>query len=219
MNILIVLLAALLGPSPVAGFFNSCPKIDTVDLDIDSFVEKTWYIQRQQTTAYQPAENLFCVTATYALEGAKQYWKDAITVRNYANKGGVNGPSGGGNLCATIKAPGKLVVAPCFLPSHFGGPYWVAAVASDYSWAIIVAGQPNVRGRCGDANLCTTREPSFLSGFGNGEGLWFFTRAQVADQTTLATLEATAAGLGICTAKMLPVVQSGCTYTGSNHKN
>ena len=224
-----VIAAAVLCLSPQVGaLWNDCPVIETVqDFDLDRYVEKTWYIQRQQVVVYQRAENLFCVTATYNREGVTQYWQEAVSVRNYANQGGVGGPSPSADfvLCATrpdeVNAPAKLVVSPCFLPPLLGGPYWVAALANDYSWAIVVAGQPSVKGQCGDEDpRCTTPEPGFIPNFtGNGEGLWFLTREQLPSNNVLDIMDATAALLGLCTARMVDVVHDGCTYEGSSHKN
>lgn len=150
--------AALLlsGVVPVAAdtLFNNCDEIETVqDFDIDEYTRLTWYIQRQQETAYQLANSLFCVTATYNT-GAKQYFKDAIAVSNFGNEGSVNGEVNSASLCATRKYknkdPAKLGVAPCSLPPSFAGPYWVAAVGTsgaNYTWAIVLGGQPNVEGK------------------------------------------------------------------------
>jgi len=196
---------------------DECPEVSPVaDFDIDEYIAKTWYVQRQQVTSYQPASDLFCVTATYDKEGKKQYFKDAITVRNYANDGAVN--TGGGNfeLCAVVKGTARLSVSPCFLPPFVGGPYWIVAVASDYSYAIIVGGQPKERGQC-EAGLCTTKEGGFLT-LGNGEGLWFFTRERFPEASVLEALENEAAALGLCTASMLDVVHEGCEYEGAKIK-
>jgi lipocalin len=185
-------------------------------------------VQRQQTNSYQGEDSLYCVTATYDEEGKRQWLRRAISVRNYSNRGQVNGGVTVGEdniLCATQtrRAPGKLLVAPCFLPSRiFGGPYWVVAVADDYSWAVVSGGQPDVAGECTvDDSLCTTADSvSGVTGFlGQNQGLWFFTRAQVADNVTLAVMEGAARGLGICTDKLRTVEQEGCKYEGARIKN
>lgn len=178
-------------------------------------------IQKQQINSYQPADRLFCVAATYELEGRKQFFfTDAITVNNYGNVGAVNGPNTGGDLCATrpdaSNEPGKLKVAPCFLPTFLAGPYWVAALDEDnYEWAIVVGGQTSIEAE-NDATLCSTAEDAgFLNLNGNNEGLWFLTRDQVANATMLADMEGAAVAAGIDTSRMLEVQQEGCLYDGA----
>ena len=203
--------------------FNPCPTVTPPpDFNITEYVRKTWYVQRQQVTSYLPESLFFCVTATYDIGDSKQWFRDAITVKNVASRGEINNPIGNFPICATqddpVGAPAKLRVAPCFLPAFFGGPYWVAAVAEDYSWAIIVAGQPSVEGSCTGEGLCTTRMPGFLPSFGNDQGLWFFSRVPVASEEVIATMEEKALELGLCTAEMKPVVQEGCNYEGADIK-
>jgi len=210
----------LFATSTLAFKGDECPEISPVaDFDIDQYISKSWYIQRQQTTSYQPADSLYCVVATYDKEGKKQYFKDAITVSNYGNEGGVNqGSDGVFGLCAIERGTARLTVSPCFLPPFVGGPYWVVAIADDYSYAIVVGGQPKERGQC-EAGLCTTKEggPFFLT-LGSGEGLWFLTRERFPDESVLETMEAEAAALGLCTASMLDVVHEGCLYEGARIK-
>jgi len=215
------MLISLLALLPLAGvsawpFRRSaeCSVIETVtDFDIEKFIEKTWFVQRQQVNSYQPEESLVCVSATYEDEGNRNWFKPAISVYNYDSRSENDAPE---PLCATRPdpddEPAKLQVVPCGLPNFFAGPYWVAALGPDYEWAIIVGGQPEVEGRCdSDENLCTTREGYF-------GGLWFFTRVRIASEDTLNTMEQTALDLGLCTANMLDVVQEGCTYEGHRIK-
>ena len=225
-TVLLLVLSSLLHSSTTTDAAkNTCPRIPTVqDLDIEKYVEKSWFVHRQQITSYQSAEDLYCVTATYSIEGQKQWFQDAITVNNYANTGGVNEGSGGPfALCATrrdpVNEPAKLRVAPCFLPSILGGDYWVTAVDDKYEWAIVVAGQPTVEGNCGEWNLCTTPEPGFIPNpGGNGEGLWFLTRDSKPDIKLLEHMEAVATDLGICVERMEDVVHDGCKYEGAGLK-
>lgn len=208
---------------------NSCSKIDTPDdFDVDKYIEKSWYVQRQQTNTYQPEDDLFCIVARYDRDGQRQWGRKAITVRNYANKGAVNGPSPNGDfkLCATprfrFRKPAQLVVAPCYIPSSLGGDYWVVAFEPNYEWAIITAGQPDQEGQCSvDGSLCTLRQDcriGFLPCTGNGQGLWFFTRERFPDPSVIAAMEEKAAQLGICTAAMKDVVHEGCNYEGTTLK-
>jgi lipocalin len=227
-------LVTFLLASPTEAFFfdffggflggrNDCRKIDPpTDFDVDKYIEKTWYIQSQQENSYQPEEDLFCITATYGKEGKRQFFRSAITVRNYGNTGlnVENGSSGGFVLCATQPSPdadpARLRVAPCFLPpALFAGDYWVVAFDPDYRWAIVTGGQPTIEG-CGD-DLCRNKIGNSLTG--NGEGVWFFTREQLPDSAVAAEMDAKAASLGICTAKMKTVVQEGCTYVGATIKS
>jgi len=219
---------------------NDCPAINPVaNFDKDRYIEKTWYIQRQQLTSYQAADSLYCVAATYSDEGKRRWFRPAITVRNFSNNGGVNQEETPGFfgaainflfgwflpddfvLCATdTDQPGQLSVGPCFLPNAVAGPYWVAYVDDDYTMAIVVGGQPTLEGQCGADATCTTVENAGLFNFnGNGEGLWFLSREKVANQTTLDALEAQATTLGLCTQNMRPVLQEGCTYEGATIKS
>jgi lipocalin len=223
---------AFLLASPTSAFFfglfnrNDCPDVEPpTDFDIDQYISKTWYIQRQQVNSYQPERDLFCVIATYDDVGRRQWFRKAITVRNYGNRDSVNNPTGsrGGVLCATQSrpnsAPAKLAVAPCFLPpALFAGPYWVVAFAPDYSWAIVTGGQPSEEGECGaEEDFCTNKIGGTL--FGNGEGLWFFTRAQMPALGVITAMEAKALELGICTAEMKTVVHEDCNYEGATIKS
>jgi lipocalin len=218
---------AFLLASPTSAFFfglfnrNDCPDVNPPsDFDEDEYISKTWYIQRQQVNSYQSERDLFCVIATYEKTGRLNWLRKAITVRNYGNRDSVNNRSGGGPaLCATRpifnSSPAKLVVTPCFLPpSLFGGPYWVAAVAEDYSWAIVTGGPLTVDGECGaEEDFCTTKTRGTL--FGIGQGLWFLTRDQFPGALVIPAMEAKALELGICTAAMKNVVHEGCNYEGA----
>lgn len=202
---------------------NDCPKLTPpADFDLDEYVKQTWYIQKQQPISYLPESDFYCVAATYDLEGKKQWFREAVSVRNYASRDRINNSNNAGNftLCATRfdpdDEPAKLMVSPCFLPPRLGGPYWIVAVADDYSWAIVTGGQPDREGECGEeSGLCTTASGSRFTLLGNDQGLWFFTRAQVADELTMLAMEAKALELGICTAGMKDVVQEGCLYEGA----
>ena len=114
--------------------FAACPPAQFHTLgpsfNLTEYTRATWYIQKQQITGYQNLSTLFCVTATYALEGKKvPLSNDTVaTVYNYANEGRVNGPNQNAEnmtLCARAvdpDDPSKLAVAPCFLPNALAGP-------------------------------------------------------------------------------------------------
>ena len=221
--------AALCWVPASSRLFEHCSRIDTPDdFDLDTYIEKSWYIQRQQTNTYQPESDLYCIVATYNKEGKRQWGRKAVTVRNYANKGAVNGPSPSADmiLCATprfrFRKPAQLRVAPCLVPVTLGGDYWVVAFEPNYEWAIVTGGQPDQKGECSaDESLCTLRTDcnvGFLPCVGNGQGLWFFTRDQNPAPAVLTAMENKAAELGICTANMKEVVHTGCNYLGATLK-
>lgn len=204
---------------------NECvtDPIETVDIDLDEFVRATWYVQKQQVNGYQDADSLYCVAATYgldkaSLEGNKVpfYKGTVISVNNYANRGGVNQNVQAGEdapiLCARVgDEPGKLSVAPCFLPNIAAGPYWIAGIgrAQDgkYQWAVIIGGQPKEFAPDGK---CTTK----VSGI-NNSGLWLFSRTPVASAQEIADMEQVLEDQGISKALLRDVVQTGCTYEGA----
>jgi len=201
---------------------TSCPPAGFAPLDglnLTEYVRATWYIQQQQLTGYQPASALFCVTATYNLEGEKvPFSSDTVaTVYNYANKDAVNGKlqnSGNSTLCARIEDPSnpaKLAVAPCFLPNFAAGPYWVMALGTDedtgeYTWAIVIGGEPNVDYDDG----CSTKESGI-----NDAGLWLFTRQPVATAAQLDAMHAVLKAKGVAASKLHTVAQEGCNYEGA----
>jgi hypothetical protein len=229
-----VLLLLLSFPTPTSAFFlfqwlfgggdDSCADIASVNnFDLSAFIARSWYIQRQQVNTYQSPDRLFCVVATYDEEGKSQWFQPAITVRNFS-AGKNNASPSSTELCATkTDRDGQLRVAPCFLPSFFGGPYW--AVATDYNtYAIVTGGKLTTPGSCKDdaGELCTTPDEGSifdpLSFVGNNQGLWFFTRDRMPSAAVMTMLEDKAAELGICTTDMLPVVQAGCDYIGAQIK-
>merc|ERR1719507_2289171 len=112
----------------------TCPpkNFSTVkDFNVESFVQKRWYIQQQMPVTYLPASQNRCVYAEYKLFDKKSFWGYDIQVHNYAED--VAPPhkvhDSGSFLCAKVvdETTGKLAVAPCFLPSITAGPYWVIA--------------------------------------------------------------------------------------------
>merc|ERR1712070_299166 len=123
-----------------------------------------------------------------------------------------NGPNTNANnmtLCARAvnsTDSSRLAVAPCFLPNFLAGPYWVLDVGPNYSWAVVIGGQPTVQVEDG----CTTKE----SGTYNS-GLWLFTRKQVATKDDLEAMHALLKSKGIATSRLHPVEQAGCEYKGA----
>lgn len=197
---------------------SDCETVEPLaDLDLDLFLEHTWYAQQQQLTSYQPADELYCVSATYNSSGATIPFFSGLvlSVYNYADKDEVNGEpvntADGQVLCASqpdSTIAGKLGVAPCFLPSLFTGSYWIVAVGESdgsYDWLVVSGGQPNTEQ---DDGLCTVG--SSTSYFG---GLWIFTKDNVASPETLQAAQDAATGLGISLALLEDVPQEGCTYS------
>jgi apolipoprotein D and lipocalin family protein len=197
-----------------------CQALDVqTNVDLDEWTRATWYIQEQQVTGYQPAESLYCVAATYATRTEAQvpfFDGEVISVYNYGNLDAVNGPlqnPDNRTLCARLpdsSDPGKLSVAPCFLPNFLAGPYWIIGIGRDsdgkYDWAIVIAGEPTEK--YGDG--CTTRTEGV-----NGAGLWLFSRVPVAPDGTIQSMKEALAAQGISTSQLLKVNQTGCTYSGA----
>jgi lipocalin len=196
---------------------QDCPSVTPLsadEFDVNSYTEKSWFIQKQQINPYQSENNLYCVVATY-------FAKDGyIQVINTANTGGVDGPAqapvnpDSDQLCAEQIEGGSLQVAPCFFRSIFlfsllAGPYWVLAVDENYEWAIVSGGQPDEFKETVDGvTYCTTRETGCI----NGAGLWLFSRSSEYNQTQIDIQEAKLTELGFYTKDLLQVTHDGCTY-------
>mmetsp|Transcript_70015 Transcript_70015/g.116278 ORF Transcript_70015/g.116278 Transcript_70015/m.116278 type:complete len:217 (-) Transcript_70015:85-735(-) len=201
---------------------DGCKSVSTYgnSFNLTEWVRASWYIQEQQVTGYQPLSALFCVVATYELEGKHVPFSSAkiATVYNYGNIGQVNGPLQNADnmtLCARANNadPSKLSVAPCFLPNIFAGPYWVLAIGEAkgvYEWAIVIGGQPSEH----YADGCTTKESGI-----NNAGLWLFTRKEVAPVETVAKMKAVLQQNGIATSRLHAVSQQGCKYFGARRKS
>merc|ERR1712039_601848 len=152
---------------------------------------------------YQPEESLYCVTATYERgtdAGVPLFDGEVIEVYNQANQGAVNGPLQNDDeqtLCARLQdesEPGKLSVAPCFLPNLFSGAYWIIAIgrngSGQYDWAVVIGGEPTEKFHDG----CTTTTTGI-----NGAGLWLFSRTPVASEEVVANMKAALAAQGVAT--------------------
>eukprot|EP00128_Syssomonas_multiformis_P016720 Colp12_sorted_trinity150504_noHs@27802 len=197
----------------------ACPTVKPVDnLDLKEYIRATWYIHQQQLNGYQRENELYCVTATYALEGKKvPFFKGTVvSVFNSANVDEVNGfaegAANGTILCARVpdeKTPASLLVAPCFLPNILAGPYLVIAVGGatngQYDWAVVSGGQPTVE----FADGCTTPEAGV-----NGAGLWIFSRKPVMPAEDLLAARTALKNLGYTLTRLrnVPQGEAGCTY-------
>lgn len=193
---------------------HSCKVVKTVDnVDLDRFIEHTWYSQYQQEVKYQTRDSFYCVSATYNLELDRKvplFSGKVISVYNYANYEKVNGvpmnTRNGTVLCA--KQPiaydnSKLVVSPCNLPSFFGGPYWIIGLQENYEWAVISGGQPKNQYSDG----CTTNVNTT-----NNSGLWIFSRYPIMPKDHLNDANKLLKSKGYTLSQLLPVEQDGCLY-------
>ena len=192
-----------------------CPKIKTVDnLNITEYIRKPWYILAQQETSYLPLNSNYCVYANYSRTNKTVPFFDGtvLSVYNYANLNEVNGENLNSNnttLCARIKNNSelsKLSVAPCFLPNLFAGDYWIIYVgpnSSNYEYAIVIGGQPNVIYQDG----CTTRTNTI-----NNSGLWLLSRNPLANNTVIDSLKLKLKKMNISTKLLNSVNQSNCKY-------
>jgi len=212
----------------MGAWWSSCPTVATANaVNLTEWTRATWYVQEQQVTDYLSTDQNFCVTATYAFDGAKIeaggfpidwfYSGPVISVYNYANNKKVDGPltnEDGMVLCARVPdshETSKLAVAPCFLPTFLAGPYWILKAkeytAGRYEWAIVIGGQPTEKMSDG---LCTTK----TSGTNNA-GLWLFSRTPTVSAATKSEMYATLKDAGISRERLNPVAQIGCNYTGA----
>ncbi|KAJ3118438.1 hypothetical protein HDU96_001605 [Phlyctochytrium bullatum] len=206
--------------TPVPGG-NSGPKkcppagFDAVtEFSLDAYLGQ-WYIQSQAPTQYLPVEQNYCVSALYTKSG-----DNTISIYNFskASVGSINGrvQATVPNLKGTIRdasRPSKLSVGPSFLPASIAGPYWVVAtgpiIDGQYQWALVSGGAPSKESN----GKCLANENSVLSFLnGNGQGLWIFTRAQVADAALVTELKGLADSLGLDSTAMNDVAQAGCVY-------
>lgn len=199
----------------------SCPGVElqtNPPINLTEYIRKTWYIQEQQENGYQKKDDLYCVTATYNRDNNSKvplFSGNVISVYNYANFNQTNGEllNNGTVLCARQRntdEPEKLLVAPCFLPNIFGGPYWILAAGpstDNYEWAVVIGGQPTVRT---SNTTCTTKTYGV-----NNSGLWIFSRKQILDKKTIDFIKELMISKGVSTNKLLPVKQEGCSYTGA----
>mmetsp|Transcript_16252 Transcript_16252/g.49492 ORF Transcript_16252/g.49492 Transcript_16252/m.49492 type:complete len:276 (-) Transcript_16252:510-1337(-) len=212
------ILALVLSFDGASGLFfrqNPCNPIDTVNngtftLDLEEYTRATWYVQKQQVNAYQPATELYCVTATYNLENGKVplFGGPVISVYNRATKENMNDQINGGVLCARIadaSEPDKFSVAPCFLPNIFAGPYWPIYLETnangEYTIVVVSGGQPDVV-LSENPTICTTKERGI-----NNSGLWILARDPEADPAAIARAEAAMLSMGVGTSELVDVPQ------------
>lgn len=202
---------ALQVESPSNG--TACPNITTVpDFNLEEFISQPWFIQQQMETQYLPKSQNFCVRAKYSMlpdSSWRRFWGYKVQVRNVAQNANGDVQDSGNTLCAgpdSSTDPAKLLVAPCFLPLSFGGPYWVIAYNSTAGYALISGGQPTVRTESG----CRTG-----SGV-NDAGLWIFTNAQERDESIVQKVRDIASSQGFDLTVLNDVDQSNCAPSAAD---
>jgi apolipoprotein D and lipocalin family protein len=194
--------------------------------NLTEWVRASWFIQEQQLNGFQQPEDLYCVLATYELEGRTVPLFDGtvVSVYNYQNRGAVNGPGSDPEmepLCARLIDPERpsdsIINAPCFLPNALAGPYWVVAAGPSperYEWGIVSAGPPTVPAPEGEAG-CTTSETGV-----NDSGLWLFHRRAIISEQELEDIRTVARMNGFTTSRLRAVLQEDpetgerCEYVG-----
>merc|ERR1712194_188677 len=78
---------------------DECTPVQTApELNLQTFVNGSWYIHQQAETTYVPKERLYCVRADYNIRDDKTFWGYTVDVMNYAED--KEGKSYGGDLCA-----------------------------------------------------------------------------------------------------------------------
>merc|ERR1711992_337322 len=114
-----------------------------------------------------------------------------------------NGEAFGGDICAEVpdeSVPAGLRVAPCFLPTFLGGPYWVLAHNEAEGWAVVSGGQPSLETPDG----CQTGTGT------NNAGLWIFTREINPPSALVDRARAFIAEQGFDLSVLNPVSHSDC---------
>ena len=165
----------------------------------------------------------------YELEGRTVPLFDGtvVSVYNYANAGGVNGPGTPVEqepLCARLVDPERpsdsIINAPCFLPNALAGPYWVVAAGPSperYEWGIVSAGAPNVPAP--DGSGCSTSEEGI-----NDAGFWLFSRRPIISEQQLEDIRTVARMNGYTLNNLRPVLHMDpatgdlCQYEGARIK-
>jgi len=106
-------------------------------------------------------------------------------------------------------APGSVgeASAVTWLPTAFGGKYWVIGLGSDsqgqYEWALISGGSPTKKYEDG----CTTGTGYFDS------GLWIFSRSPMMSEAKLAEAKDLLKAKGYTLDLLKKVRQANCTYS------
>merc|ERR1712117_296092 len=181
---------------------SACPPVTTQPgFDLTTFISARWYVRREMTLEYSPVDGHNCANAFYEIKESPEFWGWTITVKNRAMFD--NGTAFGGDLCAIAadsNDAAKLKVAPCFLPTFLGGPYWVLKYDEAEGYAVISGGQPTVETPDG----CQTGTGT------NDSGLWIFTRKSNPAPEVVEKGLAVAAEKGFDLGVLSPVSHSNC---------
>jgi len=203
-----MILASMITAMFLSGVYyarSECSPVTTqADFNLVSFIESRWYIHEQAVTKYLPAERFYCITADYKEFDTPSFWGYTIDVFNNAQD--VEGMNYGGNLCAKDDDsgdPGKLKVAPCFLPASVAGPYWVLAYDEAKGYALVVGGQPTEETKDG---FCIPKNDVTES------GLWIFLRSPERNEDLIQEARNIATSQKIDTSILFQVSQTNCTY-------
>jgi len=180
-----------------------CKTVEVVkNFNLEAFASKPWFIQAQAVTAYLPETRNYCVSARYKIRDSPTLLRYTVDVINQAYDSSKTDLQQG-NLCAVQSGdePAKLTVAPCFIPSIFGGPFWVVGYDEGEGYALISGGQPSHP--TGDG-LCTNGSSA------NDAGLWIFTRKQERDEMLLTKSMNQLKDMGFDTGVLNAVDQTDC---------
>ena len=210
---------AVAGVTVAASTDNNCLDVTTVDdFDLTSYASKPWYVQQQAENTYTPRDMDRCVKAEYNLREEPNFWGYTVDVYNSAENSS-SGRTTGGALCADYKEDNKseLMVAPCWLPKWFAGPYWVVAYDDDAvnGYALVSGGQP--KDQVDDDTTCGANgnEQCCKTGTGiNNSGLWILTRQPTPSTDLVDSVREIARQKGFSTTSdvLFDVDHTGCGY-------
>lgn len=160
--------------------FVVAPRASASELPTVPFVDLDRYMGRWYSIASIPQwfeRDCFASRADYSLRDDGK-----VTVVNSCNKGSINGPLDIANGVARVvdtETNAQLAVS-FFWP--FEGDYWILALATDYSYALV--GAPDRR------------------------SLWILSRAPILDEAVVTELLATATELGFDATTVRPMPQN-----------
>lgn len=213
------------------------------NFDIRAYTSKPWYGMKQFPIAYQPANQLYCVRIIYVRrsqnrfnlppKSSKPQWSQnnifkrilnawAATVyrwdyyiANQCNVDSVTGPTRDTIhfLCNRQVRGAKIVVAPCLIPTFFGGgDYWVIYYDENSGGAIVIGGQPDQPTGNG---LCEYRKGKKSDVDQGTPGIWILCRKRggnLCNTSYIQYMEDFLVAAGVDTSRMLPVTHTNCQY-------
>lgn len=184
---------------------TGCKLVSTVpDFDIDAFAGK-WYIHQQQETENLPIEENYCAVSEYTVLDTPTDLGWTITADNEAQD--VDGGVTAGSLC--LNQPNdelsKLGIAPCFLPTSFGGPFWIIAFDEEAGSALLSGGQPLIPADPEDPAGSGCRNDGELD-----SGLYILSRSPSRDEDLIDTLRTIAEDEGFDISVLNDVDHTNC---------